>query len=102
MLSHEYFDFFAERRCCEEQMVKMARAMGREDAASGKDFISALDDLIQAVGCADLAMSEFGIMSEELADATRRYHEVRGGNPNGDPVKLTDDDIYGIYERSYR
>ena len=102
MLSHEYYDFFAQRKAAEGQMIKMARAMGVDDATSGADFVAALDRLIEAVGCVDLAMSDYGILREELADATRRYHEVRGGNPNGDPVKLTDDDIYGIYERSYR
>ena len=27
MISHAYYDFFAQREACEEQMLKMARAM---------------------------------------------------------------------------
>lgn len=65
MISHEYFDFFAERKSAEESMVKMAKVMGVADATSGKDFIAALDALIEAVGCKDLAMSSFGISEKD-------------------------------------
>ena len=65
-IAHAYYDFFAERKAAEENMVKMARAMGVSDAKTGKDFINALDKLISDVGCADLKMSEAGITREEL------------------------------------
>ena len=45
-------------------MIKMAKAMGVENPTSSKDFIKALDDLIAAVGCADLRMSDAGITKE--------------------------------------
>ena len=47
-------------------MIKMAKAMGVENPTSGKDFIEALDHLVEAVGCADLKMSDAGITQEEL------------------------------------
>lgn len=102
MISHEYFDFFAERKAAEEPMIKMAKAMGVENPTSGKDFIKALDDLIASVGCADLKMSEAGITKEELKLYPKRVHEVLGGDITADPLPLSDEDYLGIYERSYR
>lgn len=102
MLSHEYFNFFAERKAAEEPMKRMARAMGVEKPQSGKDFITALDGLIASVGCADLKMSEAGITREEIKLWPKRIHEVLGGDITADPLPLSDEDYLGIYERSFK
>ncbi len=102
MLSHAYFDFFAERKAAEEPMMKMAKAMGVENPSSGKDFIEALDKLIAAVGCANLKMSDFGITKDELKKYPQRVHEVLGGNNDADPVKLSDKDYLAIFEVAYK
>ena len=39
MTAHAYYDFFAEKKAAEEPMIKMAKAMGIENASSGKDLI---------------------------------------------------------------
>lgn len=102
MLSHEYFDFFAERKAAELPMKKMARAMGVDNPQSGKDFIKALDGLIASVGCADLRMSDAGITREEIKLWPKRIHEVLGGDITADPLPLSDEDYLGIYERSFK
>ena len=45
-IAHAYYDFFAERKASEENMIKMAIAMGVTNPTGGKDFITALDKLI--------------------------------------------------------
>lgn len=102
MISHAYFDFFAERKAAEEPMMKMARAMGVENPTSGKDFIDALDRLIAAVGCQDLKMSDYGITREEIKKWPQHIHEVLGGDITADPLPLSDDDYLSIYEASYK
>ncbi len=102
MLAHEYYDFFAERQAAEEPMKKMARAMGVENPQSGKDFIKALDELIAAIGCADLKMSDEGIEREEMKLLPQRVHEVIGGDLNANPLPLSMDDYLGMFERSYK
>lgn len=102
MISHEYFNFFAERKAAEEPMIKMAKAMGVENPASGKDFIKALDRLIEDVGCKDLRMSDAGITKEELKKYPQRVHEVLGGDITADPLPLSDEDYLYIFEQSYR
>ena len=102
MISHEYFDFFAERKAAEEPMIRMAKAMGVENASSGKDFIRALDELVAAVGCSGLRMSDAGITKEELKKYPKKVHEVLGGDITADPLPLSDEDYLEIYEKSYR
>ncbi len=102
MTAHAYYDFFAERKAAEGQMIKMAKAMGVENATSGKDFIKALDDLIASVDCADLKMSEAGITEEEIKLYPKRVHEVLGGDITADPLPLSDDDYLEIYRKSFK
>ena len=102
MISHEYFDFFAERKAAEEPMKKMARAMGVENPQSGKDFIAALDALLDSIDCKDLKMSDAGITREEIKSWPKRIHEVLGGDITADPLSLSDEDYLGIYERSFK
>lgn len=101
-IAHAYYDFFAERKACEGQMIKMAKAMGVENASSGKDFVRALDDLIAAVGCADVKMSEDGITKEELKLYPAKIHHVLGGDITADPLPLSDEDYLEIYENAWR
>lgn len=101
-IAHAYYNFFAERRAAEEPMKKMARAMGVEAPASGKDFIAALDRLIADVGCADLKMSDDGITFEELKRYPKKVHEVLGGDITADPLPLSDEDYLAIFESAWR
>jgi len=102
MIAHSYYDFFAEKKASEENMIKMAKAMGVENATSGKDFIKALDQLIEDVGCADLKMSDAGITKEELKSYPTKVHEVLGGDITADPLTLSDEDYLTIFENAWR
>ena len=102
MISHAYFDFFAERRAAEEPMMKMARAMGVENPTSGKDFIQALDRLIAAVGCTDLKMSDYGVTPESLEKIPQRTREVLGGDISADPAELSNVDLLEIMRKSFK
>lgn len=102
MIAHAYYDFFAERQAAEEPMMKMAKAMGVEHPTSGKDFIRALDNLLESIDCADLKMSDAGITQEELKLYPKRIHEVLGGDITADPLPLSDEEYLEIYEKSFR
>ena len=101
-IAHAYYDFFAERKAAEENMIKMAKAMGVENPTSGKDFIAALDKLIEDIGCADLKMSDEGITKEELKKYPAKVHEVLGGDITADPLPLSDEDYLIIFENAWR
>lgn len=101
-IAYAYYDFFAERKASEENMIKMATAMGVANPASGKDFIKALDRLISDVGCGDLKMSDDGITKDELKLYPAKVHEVLGGDITADPLPLSDDDYLTIFENAWR
>lgn len=101
-IAHAYYDFFAQRKAAEEPMKKIARAMGVENPTSGKDFIQALDVLINAVGCADLKMSSEGITAEEIKLYPAKVHEVLGGDITADPLPLSDTDYLEIFQTAYK
>lgn len=102
MLSHAYFNFFAERGAAEEPMKKMARAMGVENPTSAGDFIAALDRLIASLDSSDLKMSDYGITPDELKTFPQKMHEVLGGDLTADPLPLSDADYLTIYQQSYK
>lgn len=101
-IAHAYYDFFAEKKASEENMIKMATAMGVANPTSGKDFIAALDKLISDVGCSNLKMSDDGITKEELQLYPAKVHEVLGGDITADPLPLSDDDYLTIFENAWR
>lgn len=101
-IAHAYYDFFAERKASEGQMIKMAKAMGVQDAKTGKDFVKALDDLIASVGQADVKMSDDGITREELKLYPAKVHHVLGGDITADPLPLSDADYLAIYEAAWK
>lgn len=102
MISHEYFKFFADRRACEVPMMKMAKAMEIDNPTSGQDFIKALDKLIFEVGQSGLKMSDFGVTEDAPEKFTQKCHEVLGGDTSADPLPLSDENLRGIFERSYK
>lgn len=101
-IAHAYYDYFASRQAAEIPMMKMAKAMGMKDVTSGQDFIKALDQLIEDIGCADLKMSDEGITKEEIKLYPSKIHEVLGGEITADPIPLSDDDYLEIYTNAFR
>ena len=67
-----------------------------------ENTIFKLDDLIAAVGCADLKMSDDGITAEELKLYPVKVHEVLGGDITADPLSLSDADYLEIFEKAYQ
>lgn len=102
MMARGYYGFFAERKACEGQMIKMAKAMGVEQASSSEDFMKALNQLIEDVGCSDVKMSDVGITREELKKYPAKVHEVLAGDIKADPLLLSDEDYLEIFEKAYR
>ena len=54
LISKAFAEFFIEKKACDQQFIKMAQAMGIENAKKPEDFITALIQLQEACGVADL------------------------------------------------
>jgi len=102
LISVEFAKFFIERHACDGQFVKMARAMGMENANRPEDFITALVALQKACGVDDLKMSAFGIKKEECMTLAKGARTMQGGLFEANPCEMTDEDCCSVFEKSYR
>lgn len=76
--------------------------MGMTDATKPEDFITALVNLQEACGVADLKMSDYGIAPEEFETLMRNTREVMGIMFTADRVQMSDEDIVSILAESYK
>lgn len=102
ILSKAYFTFFIERNVCHEKFIKMAKAMGLEDAKEPMDFIKALTKLQEACGVSNLKMSDYGIKPEEFKMMAENAMSTMGFLFTCDRMSLTIKDCISIYEKSYK
>jgi alcohol dehydrogenase class IV len=102
MISKAFYEFFIERHACHEQFIKMAKAMGIENADKPEDFITALVKLQEDCGVADLKMSDYGFKKEESMTLARGARSMQGGLFLANPCEMTDEDCAGIFDKSYR
>ena len=97
MISQAFAEFFIERHACDGQFIKMARAMGMPE-----DFLTALAQLQEACGVADLKMSDYGIRKDECMALAINARETMGGLFLANPCPMSDEECAGVFARAYR
>jgi alcohol dehydrogenase len=102
MISKAYYKHFIEAHTCDSRFVRMAKALGMEDAKVPGDFITTLVRLQEACGVADLKMSDYGIRPDEFKTLAENARSTMGALFAADPVALSDEDCVSIYQKSYR
>lgn len=101
MISRAFAEYFIEKQACDEQFIKMARAMGIINADKPDDFITALVNLQKDCGVDDLKMSDFGFIPDEVMTLAKGARSMQGGLFVANPCELTDEDCASIFEKSY-
>ena len=102
MISKAYYTHFIKAGCCPERFVRMAQALGMQEAKEPMDFITALSALQEACGVAELKMSDYGITPDEFPAMADNAMDCMGFLLGHDPIRLTKEDMVAIYEASYR
>jgi alcohol dehydrogenase len=102
MISLEYYKWFVNHHACDERFVRMAKALGKEEATEPMDFVIALEELQKACGVDSLKMSDYGFTKEEFPEMAQKARDTMGGLYAADRVELSVEETAGIYERSYR
>ncbi|NCC15904.1 MAG: iron-containing alcohol dehydrogenase [Clostridia bacterium] len=102
MLCEAYYAYWAESGAVNQRMIDMAKALGKEDATKGEDFVAALHELIAQCGVDDLKMSDYGIRKDDLTMYTKAAFETMGGLFQADPAEMSFEDCLKIYEKSYQ
>lgn len=104
MLARAYWEHIAQAGTRDERLVMMAKAMGKEDADCAQDFLDALDQFINAIGCGDLKMSDYGVTPDEfdMIDENSRYVMGACYDPGYDSVIFNHDDVIEVLNKSYK
>jgi len=102
MISREYYTLIAQKGACGERMVRMAKALGNTGAAQAMDFVAALVSLQKQSGVDNLKMSDYGICPAEFPELLKNSRENMGHLYSVDPIRLSDDDVISILQKSYR
>lgn len=102
MISKAYYAHFIGKGACPERFVRMAKALGMENADKPSDFITALSALQEACGVAGLKMSDYGIRPDEFPAMAQNALSSMGFLFDNDPLPLSADDCVSIYQASFR
>lgn len=102
MLSMAWHGHFVKNHACDDLYIRMAKAMGKEDASRAEDFLDLLHQLQVDCGVENLKMSDYGVTKEELPSLVENARESMGKLFSMDPAALSDEDVLRIYEESYR
>lgn len=102
IISKEFAQFYVDKHACDERFIKMARVMGYPQSNNPQDFVTALVELQKACGVADLKMSDYGFEKSECMTLAKAARNLQGGLYAANPCGTSDEDIAGIFERSFR
>lgn len=102
MISKAFYEFFIEKHACDDQFIKMAKAMGIKDADKPEDFIKALVKLQKDCGVSELKMSDYGFTDKEFMTLAKGARSMQGGLFLANPCEMSDEDCASIFEKSYR
>jgi Alcohol dehydrogenase, class IV len=102
MISKAYFTNLIDHHVCDDRFVRMAKAMGMENAKEPMDFIAMLVKLQEDCGVAGLKMSDYGIKLEEFEKISQNAKETMGRLFQCDRIDLSLEDCVAIYKKSYR
>lgn len=102
MLAPAYYEHMIEVHACDERFVKMARALGMENASEPSDFVKALKALIKECGVDDLKMSDYGIKPENFENLAKNAMSSMKRVFLNDRVPMSLEDVVSVYSKSYK
>ena len=102
MISLAFYQHFIDKHVCNDRFVRMAQAMGMEDASKPQDFITMLAKLQKECGVDGLRMSDYGIRPEEFETLAKNAMDTMGFLFQCDRSQLSVADCVEIYRKSYR
>ncbi|AET68662.1 alcohol dehydrogenase, class IV [Desulfosporosinus orientis DSM 765] len=102
MISKAYFTKLISSHVCDDRFVRMAKAMGMDNAKEPMDFITMLTKLQEDCGVSVLKMSDYGIRPEEFKTMAQNAKDTMGRLFLCDRIELSLEDCVAIYKASYR
>lgn len=102
-LSVPYFSYLLQkdRQSVENRYKEMAKAMGKK-GEKAEEFVTALQELIAAIGLSELKLSDWGIKKEEAEKLAANSFEAMGSLYDLDPTGLSLNDATCIIREAIR
>ena len=85
-----------------KRYMKMAEAMTQQKSNRPSDFIDALVRMQKACDVYGLQLSQFGVKEKDLPQMVQNARETMGALFTLDPRPLTDAEVLGIYQKSFK
>ena len=95
-ISVEYAKYFIKKHACDERFIKLARIMGYPNTNDPEDYIRALMDFEEKCGVANISLSDYGFIKEELSSIPQMARSLQKGGFEVTPCELTDQDVLDI------
>lgn len=102
MISLAYYRHFIEKHACDERLVRMAQALGMNNAKEPSDFLTILAKLQADCRVYGLKMSDYGIRPDEFDLLAENARATMGGLFMSDRVPLSSQECAAIFADSYR
>lgn len=100
MISEAYYRFFMDK--VPDRFIKMAKALGNQNAVEPIDFVNTLLKLQKDCGVDELKLSDYGIQKDNLEMYAKNAMDTMGGLFELDPYKLTLSEATSILEHAYK
>lgn len=99
-ISMAYYKTF--KNDCMKRYMKMAEKMTQQKAARPSDFLDALAVMQRLCGVDNIKLSDYGITPADFDKMVDNAIDTGAAMFEGDPRFLTKDEIYQIYQDSYK
>lgn len=99
-ISMAYYKTF--KNDCMKRYMKMAEKMTQQKAARPSDFLDALAVIQRLCGVDNIKLSDYGITPADFDKMVDNAIDTGAAMFEGDPRFLTKDEIYQIYQDSYK
>lgn len=101
LMYQAYYSLLIEKHACDEKMILMAKAMGKQNATKPQDFLDALMELQKDCNITDIKMSDYDIDPNKFSEVVESTKKTNGGLLGADPGNLTAEDCLAILQKSY-
>ncbi|MCD8040475.1 MAG: iron-containing alcohol dehydrogenase [Clostridia bacterium] len=102
MLAPAYYKHFIDVHACDDRFIRLAKALGKENADKPYDFLEILNKLLRDCGVDNLKMSDYGITQKDFPALADNAASSMARVFANDCIPLSREDCIAIYEKSYR
>jgi len=102
MVAEVYYSHLAKCGACDKALIRMAKALGNENASEPMDFVKGVLALIEACDVTDLKMSDYGVCKDDLLSYVTLGRYTLPHMFAADPVDISDEEWTELLKDAYK